>query len=341
MLSIIKLSFLCSLLCMIRSLALISHKLPIYKSRVMSSFLSTQTSLSTLSSMTSSATEGKKEWGYVDAHAHLIHEKFEGEEDEMAVLCAEKGLDCIVVNGLEPISNRKILEYSQRHQNILPAMGIYPLDAICNMIQDDLAASPEVSKKLWNFDFDAPARFDVDAEIDFIDQMAAEKKIVAVGECGLDLHYVTDPDALLEQERVLRKLMRVAKKHDIPIILHTRKAEERVFEILIEESVTKADLHCYCGKSKLGAKMATTHGFYFSIPSAVERTGSFQKLVKDLPLNRILTETDCPYMGPDKGVRNDPRTVPRGVAAIALVKGLPVEDVKLAIRQNFKDLFGL
>lgn len=100
----------------------------------------------------------------------------------------------------------------------------------------------------WNHDFDPPEKFDIQAEIDFIDSLAAEKKIVAVGECGLDKHYVTDAVSMAEQERVLRLLMRVAKKHDIPIILHTRKAEARTLELLLEEGVTKADFHCFCGK---------------------------------------------------------------------------------------------
>lgn len=231
-----------------------------------------------------------KPFGFVDVHAHLIHEDFLNEEDEIAIKCANVGLEFIVVNGLEPISNRKILDYSMKHNNILPSMGIYPIDAMTNVI----------NRETWPHPFPPPEIFDVDAEIEFIDQMATDKKIVALGECGLDRYYLNTTETNLEQERVLRLLMRVAKKHDLPIILHTRKAEERVLEMLIEEGVKKADFHCFCGKAKLGAKIAAA-GYYLSIPTAVERVDSFQKLVSVLPIDKILTETDCPYMGPDKG----------------------------------------
>ncbi len=126
----------------------------------------------------------------------------------------------------------------------------------------------------------------------------------------------------------------------MPIILHTRKAEERVLEMLIEEDVVKADFHCFSGKVKLGVKIAQA-GYYLSIPSNVANsTSSFRKLVQELPMEKILTETDCPYMGPDKGVRNDPTTVPRAVQAIADIKKLSLDQTKSQIRKNFNDLFG-
>jgi TatD DNase family protein len=196
-----------------------------------------------------------------------------------------------------------------------------------------------ITEDLWKHSFPPPDKFDVDKEIDFIDELARTKQIIAVGECGLDKHYLTDAVSMNEQERVLRKLMRVAKKHDLPIILHTRKQEERTLELLLEEGVVRADIHCFCGKPKLGLKYAEA-GYYLSIPSAVEKAGSpFRRLVEALPMDKVLTETDCPYMGPDKGQRNDPTTVVRGVAAIAEVKGISPEEAKLIIRANFEKLF--
>ena len=111
--------------------------------------------------------------------------------------------------------------------------------------------------------------------------------------------------------------------------------------MLLEEQVIKADIHCFCGPAKLGVKYAE-NGYYLSIPSAVEKHGSsFRKLVELLPMDKILTETDSPYMGPDKGQRNDPTTVIRGVAAIAGIKNITPEDAKTVIRENFRQLFAL
>ncbi|MFT7583095.1 MAG: TatD DNase family protein, partial [Myxococcota bacterium] len=140
---------------------------------------------------------------YVDAHAHLIHPSFEGEEDATARRAAEAGVRWVIVNGLEPTSNRAVLELCTRHENLLPAVGIYPVDAIAHRI--DRAA--------WPYDHPSPEPFDVDAEVDWIDSVADQ--IIAVGECGLDQYWVKDQAD--EQERVLRRLIEVALRHDLPL----------------------------------------------------------------------------------------------------------------------------
>ena len=262
---------------------------------------------------------------YVDVHAHLIHPDFEGEEDATAERAAAAGLDYVIVNGLEPRSNRAVLALCQRHGHLLPALGIYPVDAIAHRI--DHAA--------WTHDWPPPEAFDPDAEIAFIDSVADQ--IVAVGECGLDQYWITDQAA--EQERVFRGLCEVALRRDLPVILHSRKAEQRCFEILQEMGVEKADFHCFGGKLKLARRIADA-GYYLSIPPVVVRAESFQRMTQKLPLDRLLTETDCPYMGPDRGERNEPARVPRGVAAMALARGLPVDEMAAAIRENFRRLFG-
>ena len=262
---------------------------------------------------------------YVDVHAHLIHPKFAGREDAVAERAAEAGLDYVIVNGLEPKSNRAVLELCRRHDHLLPALGIYPVDAVAGHID---AAS-------WEYDFPPPKAFDVDAEFDFIDSVADE--LIAVGECGLDQYWVKDQPA--EQERVFRRLCQVAKKHDLPVIIHTRKAEARAFEILQEEAVEKADFHCYGGKLKLAKRIANA-GYFLSIPPVVVRAESFQQMTRALPIGSLLTETDCPYMGPDRGKTNEPANVPRGVAAMAEARGISEPEMAAAIRENFRRLFG-
>jgi Tat protein secretion system quality control protein TatD with DNase activity len=100
------------------------------------------------------------------------------------------------------------------------------------------------------------SRFDVDEEVDFIDSLAAAGKLIAIGECGLDAYYTQDAAVLDEQERVLLRLMEVAQRHSLPLILHSRKAEARVFEMLQLHGIQKADFHCYCGKLKLAQRIA-------------------------------------------------------------------------------------
>ena len=264
---------------------------------------------------------------YVDVHTHLFHARFAGEEDSVALRAAEAGLEAVVVNGLEPVSNRTTLAMCQRHAHLLPALGIYPVDACCNFID------PET----WPHPFDPPKRFDVDAEVDYIDSVAPE--LLAIGECGLDHHWIDTDEAKQEQERVLRRLCEVAIKHDKAVILHSRKAERRTFEVIREMGVSKADFHCFGGRTKLAVEIAAC-GYYFSIPPVVERSSAFQSLARKLPLDRLLTETDAPYMSPDKGERNEPANVPRAIAAIATARGQDVAAVTSAVRENFRTLFG-
>jgi len=261
---------------------------------------------------------------YVDVHAHLIHESFASDADQAAERAAQAGVGRVVVNGLEPRSNRAILELCARHVNLRAALGIYPVDAIAHVID----------RASWSHPFPPPDAFDVDAEVDFIDSVADQ--LIAIGECGLDNHW--DTTHLAEQERVLRRLIAVAMRHDKPVILHTRKAEERTFEILKEMKVVRADFHCFGGKLKLAQQIAE-HGYTFSIPPVVVRADSFQRMAAKLPLESLLTETDCPYMGPVANERNEPANVPLGVAAMAKARGMPVEDMQAVIEANYRRLF--
>ena len=162
-----------------------------------------------------------------------------------------------------------------------------------------------------------------------------------------------------EQERVLRRLMNIAKEYDIPIILHSRKAESRVFEMLQvsdasnltfallftwlhiqEEGVSKAIFHCFTGKVKLGKRISSA-GYYLSIPPAITRIPSFQHLARTVPLCNILTETDSPYMSAEKSTINEPCNVTKGVKTIADLRNTSESDVAKRIRENFFRLFGI
>lgn len=263
--------------------------------------------------------------GYVDVHAHLTHEAFDPDREQVALRAAAAGLEVVIVNGLEPTSNREVLALCARFPHLKAACGIYPVDAVAH----------KLDRSAWAHPFEPPTPFDVDAEVAWIDAHA--DRLVAIGECGLDQYWVQDQAE--EQERVFRALCRVAVKHDKPVIIHTRKAEARSLEILEAEGVAKADFHCYGGKLKLAQRIADA-GYYLSIPPVVVRAESFQRMAQTLPLERLLTETDCPYMGPDRE-RNEPANVPRGVAAMAAARGMPEAELAAAIRENCRRLFGV
>jgi len=268
-----------------------------------------------------------------DVHCHLIHDAFPGAAADSAVTRARAaGLSHIIVNGLEPTSNRAVLEFCSKHPDVLrPALGLYPLNACVE------AADPHDFHA--RFGFEKPSTPDISAELDFIDSQARMGNITAIGETGMDGIYGYTESLLLAQEAVLRELCKLAKKHCLPIIVHSRGAEQRVFDVLQDEGVQLADFHCFMGKKRLGVEFAKA-GYFLSIPSFVHRNTQLQALCQVLPLEQLLTETDSPYLSPEKGAwPNEPSTVPLGVAAMARACGKPEAEVRAQICSNYEMLF--
>ncbi len=262
---------------------------------------------------------------YVDVHTHLTHEDFYADRAQVIQRAHEAGLGAIVVNGLEPQSNREILAMAKADPLIRPALGIYPLDAVCDMI-------PEA------FPFPV-AKFDVDAEIAFIRSQAAAGNLAAIGECGLDGYYL-DEAFLPAQERVFEALIGVALDYQLPLIIHTRKCERRAGEILVAHGATKVNFHCFGGRASLAKEYAETRGWWFSIPANCTVNEGFQKMLKTLPPEKILTETDAPYLAPVRGQRNEPCHVVGTVERLANYRGWSHEDAKKQVYENYTCLFG-
>lgn len=260
---------------------------------------------------------------YVDVHSHLTHKDFAPDLDAVVTRASDAGLAAIIVNGLEPESNRRILQLAQDYPILKPALGIYPIDAI-NHLAEQIPFPVQ--------------RFDVDQEIAFIETQAKAGRLIAIGECGLDGHWV-GPETFAAQERVFEALIAIAMTHDLPLIIHTRKLEERSMQILAAHGATKVDFHCYGGKTKLAVDAAEKHGWYFSIPANAKRDGAFQKLLKTLPEEMILTETDCPYLPPEKGTRNEPRNVVGTVGLLAEYRGWTVDEARERVWTNYQRLF--
>jgi len=263
---------------------------------------------------------------YLDVHTHLTHADFASDLAGVISRAETAGLGAIVVNGLEPKSNRTILEMSRNYSVVKVALGIYPLDAVCHRIPKD-------------FPFEVPL-FDVDEEISFIRTQAKKGLVSAIGECGLDGYYLPE-DYLADQEAVFEKLIGIGLEFDLPLIIHTRKCERRAGEILSAHGVTKVNFHCFGGRANLAKEYAEKHGWYFSIPANCHVNEGFQKMMKILPPELILTETDAPYLSPVKGQRNEPANVVGTVALLAQFRGWTEDQAKDQVFQNFAGLFGV
>lgn len=244
----------------------------------------------------------------VDVHSHLHHCKFDNDRDEVIKKSAENKVVKIIENGIDLKSNKKVLELSKKYDIVEAALGLYPTEAV-NLDEEQLNESLNFIKKNKN-------------------------KIIAVGEIGLDYLRSGDKE---KQKKVFSELISLAEKIKKPVIVHSRKAESDVVDILGSSGLKKVVLHCFCGKFEL-VKKAADNGWYFSIPPNVVRDAHFQKLAKEVNINQLLSESDAPYLGPKVGERNEPSNVIYVIKKIAEIKGFDEKEVGNNIFMNYTRL---
>jgi TatD DNase family protein len=265
--------------------------------------------------------------GWHDIHAHLTDKRLAEQEADVLARARTAGVTTIVSNGLNPIDNQRTADVAARsHGLVKAAFGLYPVDAV----------GIEMAAAGVDYDFrDKEPIIGEDAVAWVRDHL---DDAVAVGEIGLDHYWV--PDSLwTRQEEVFRQLVQLGIDADKPIIIHSRKAERRCFEILVEMGATKVNWHCYSSKVKLGRQIAA-HGHWLSIPANVRRAENFTRLLQTLPRDKVLLETDCPYLSPDRGELNEPANVARTGAFAAELWDCTPAEVQAQVSENFETLFG-
>jgi len=248
----------------------------------------------------------------VDVHAHLDLKEFDSDLDEVIKRAETAGVKAIISNGLNPESNRKTLELSRKYKIVKPAFGLYPNDAL------------KLTEK------------EIESELNFIEKN--KDKIAAIGEVGLDYKFCEDKKQQEKQKQIFIKLIELSKKIKKPIIIHSRKAEQDVIDILENSDAKKVVLHCFSGKLKL-IKRAAELGYYFSIPTNITHSQHFQKLAELVDINKILTETDAPYLSPYKNRRNESSFITEAIKKIAEIKNISINEIANNIFMNYQNLF--
>ncbi len=260
----------------------------------------------------------------VDVHAHLDLEGYEvhGGLDTMMKECIHNGVKVIVTNGTEIESNRKILEIAKKYSIVKVALGIYPTHCL-EMIEGG-------KEKEFN------------EELKFIEDNIKTKHCIAVGEVGLEYSEIKDLNDTKKriQKDCLKKFIHIAKKHNVPIIIHSRGAELEVVELLEEEGMKnhKVVMHCFSGRKHLVQRIRDNK-WSFSIPCNVNRSLHFQEIVKDTSMDQLLTETDAPYISPVPGQVNRSDNVLHTIKKIAEIKKMTPEEVANIIYANYQKLF--
>ncbi|HLC65286.1 MAG TPA: TatD family hydrolase [Candidatus Nanoarchaeia archaeon] len=243
----------------------------------------------------------------IDVHCHLdLCEDI----DSAVERAKEAGVCAIIANGTNPESNLRVLELAKKYDIVKAALGIYPLEGL------------ELSENAF------------DDLLKFIEKH--KDQIIALGEVGVDYHTIKDKNE--EQKENFLKIIRLSEKIKKPMIVHSRKAESDVLDILESSNVKKAVMHCFNGNMKL-VKRAEDLGYYFSIPTNIVSLKHFQEVVERVQMERILTETDAPWLSPFKGGKNEPAFVAESIKKIAETKKMTHEEIANVVYMNYQRVF--
>ncbi|MDE3226365.1 MAG: TatD family hydrolase [Nitrospirota bacterium] len=254
----------------------------------------------------------------IDTHAHLDDARYDADREAVIARAREAGVDTFVSIGCDLATSKSAVDLAGRYPFVYAAVGVHPHEV--KHIEDG-----------WYDEFR---------------RLAAHKKVVAYGEIGLDYHYNHSPPKL-QRER-FREQVGLAKELRLPLVIHTREAQEDTIAILKEEHAGQVGgvFHCFSGDAWL-AKDALDLGFYLSFSGVITFPSAtmLRNIVKTVPLDRILVETDCPYLTPvpHRGKRNEPAFVKLVAEKIAEVKGATevagVEELGRITSDNARRLF--
>ena len=255
--------------------------------------------------------------GLFDSHSHLNDEKFDEDREEQIKKIRESGVSNFITAGYSVESSKKALEIAKKYDFIYTTAGVSPNDI------------PQTEEELWK----------QLAEIEKIVEKNKEK-ICAIGEIGLDYYWNTDNKEL--QKKAFIEQIKIANKYNLPIVIHTREAVMDTLQILKENKVTKTGVFHCCPQNRELIKEGLKLGFYISFagPITFKNSKNAEEMINLVPNDRILIETDSPYLAPEpvRGTRNTPANVKYIAQKIADVKGLTIEEVEKMTFENTKNI---
>ena len=254
----------------------------------------------------------------IDSHVHLDDPRYNNDRDQVFQRASDSGIEAFVTIGCDLATSQAAVRLAEYDDNVFSTIGVHPHE----------------SKEILNDWYDEFRR------------LAQHPKVVAYGEIGLDYHYDHSPREVQRQR--FREQVQLAKELHLPIVIHTREAQEDTIAILKEEGAADVGgvFHCFSGDACL-AKDALDLGFYLSFSGVItfKNASMLREIIKTVPLDRIMVETDCPYLTPvpHRGKRNEPAFVRYVAETIADLLGnnspSSFEKIAYATVQNTKRLF--
>jgi TatD DNase family protein len=258
---------------------------------------------------------------FVDSHCHIAGPEYDADREEVIARARDAGVTTILNVGTgDPHSGvfERAVALAEQHRGVYCAIGVHPHDA-----------------KL----------FDVAAERRLIDLAKQSSRVVAWGEIGLDYHYDHSPRDV--QRDVFRRQIAIARELNLPVVIHSREADEDTIAILREALAgygRAGVMHCFGGSLQM-AEQAIELGFFISFAGNLtfKKADDLRAIAQKLPLERLLVETDCPYLTPVpfRGKRNEPARVVETAKFLAELKDVALEEVGRVTTENFATLFGV
>lgn len=249
-----------------------------------------------------------------DSHAHYDDKQFDKDRDAILSSMNENGVDFILNSGESLRASKAGVELGKKYDFIYSASGIHPSN------------TKNMTEEIYNE----------------IKEFTKNEKVVAIGEIGLDYHY--DNTNKEKQRYWFKRQLEMAKELSMPVIIHSRDAAQECFDIIKESGVNKGIIHCYSGSPEMALAYVKL-GFYIGIGGVLTYNNAKKTVdcVRILPLNKIVLETDCPYLAPvpNRGKRNDSTMIKFVAEKIAEIKHVPVNEVYSVTSQNAKNVFGI
>jgi TatD DNase family protein len=252
----------------------------------------------------------------IDTHAHLDFPDYKTDLESVLSRAREADVGCIINVGTNLASSEKSIGLAKRFANVYASIGIHPHDA------------SKVSEQNWNT----------------LESLIQESKVIAVGETGLDYYRNRSPRE--DQQRLFRSHLRLARTHNLPVIIHCRDASEDCINILTENKngSLKGVVHCFSGTAETARKYMAM-GLYISFagPITFSNANNLREVARYVPVERLLLETDSPFLSPQprRGERNEPSFLSFIIPVLAGIYGLSVTDIKRITTFNAYKLFGI
>jgi TatD DNase family protein len=252
----------------------------------------------------------------IDTHCHLDFPDFAQDTEEVVKRAKEAGVEYIINIGSSLKNSYAAVNLAKKYPTVFATVGIHPHEA-------------EQAKTETFYE---------------IKELSKEKKVVAIGEVGLDFYRRLSDKAI--QEEVFVKFISLARERNLPLVIHCRDAQEDVLRILSREEYSGIEgvIHCFSGDESFLSKCLDL-GFYISFTCNItyKKADNLRRLVQLVPLDRLMLETDAPFLSPEgfRGRRNEPRHIKLLAQEISRIKQKSLEDIAQVTTQNAKKLFGL